>query len=342
MPYTPLFRSCPNNYGAGYTDRGEVFCGCSSLKTITVPEGVTTLMADVFKNCGQFTEIRLPSTLTIIGAYSMAGCTGLTEMTVPATVTELREGAFKNCTGLRTVVLPDGLKELYAYVFSGCTGLKKITLPDSVTTMGFRVFENCTGLTSVNYPVSLTSCPNNYGAGYSDRGELFCGCSSLRKIVIPEGVRTIVPYSLRYMQKVETVVLPNSVTSLGANAFADCSGLEKIWIPATVTAIEKSTFSNHGDLTIHGEAGSYAEQYANENGIPFSTEQTHAGKEVLSGYVRDGSGRAIAGAEVSVLLVSTNRIEDRRSRRRIQTQGAESGLRGGRRTGGGLCRRRDL
>ena len=65
------------------------------------------------------------------------------------------------------------------------------------------------------------------------------------------------------------IVIPASLTRIGDCLFADCESLTSIVIPASVTDIDDSAFDCCDELTIKGYAGSYAETYAKENGIPF-------------------------------------------------------------------------
>lgn len=66
-----------------------------------------------------------------------------------------------------------------------------------------------------------------------------------------------------------SVTIPYSVKNIGEFAFYGCSNLEKVTIPKSVSEIGYDAFYNCPKLTIYGESGSYAEQYAKENGIPF-------------------------------------------------------------------------
>ena len=68
------------------------------------------------------------------------------------------------------------------------------------------------------------------------------------------------------------VTIPDSVTSIGNDAFSFCESLTSITIPDSVTSIGKDAFLAFAacrEVTIRGEAGSYAEKYAKKNNIPF-------------------------------------------------------------------------
>lgn len=76
-------------------------------------------------------------------------------------------------------------------------------------------------------------------------------------------------------ENLRTVEIAEGCTHLGYRAFGNCKALEKITIPATVRQIGSECFLNCKKLTIYGKSGSYAEQYAKLNHIPFICESTH-------------------------------------------------------------------
>ena len=90
--------------------------------------------------------------------------------------------------------------------------------------------------------------------------------SDLKDFIIEDGVLK------KYVGPGGDVTIPDGVTSIGDSAFEGCSNLTSITIPDGVTSIWYSAFWGCENLTIHAPAGSYAEQYAKENNIPFVVE----------------------------------------------------------------------
>lgn len=74
----------------------------------------------------------------------------------------------------------------------------------------------------------------------------------------------------KYVGSGGDVVIPDGVKTVGDGAFFFCSNLTHVTIPDKVMSIGQMAFSGCQKLTLHARAGSYAEQYAKENEIPFS------------------------------------------------------------------------
>ena len=141
--------------------------------------------------------------------------------------------------------------------FEGCSSLTSINIPDSVTSIGRSAFFGCSSLTSINVG------KNNENYSSSD-GVLF-DKSKDTLICCPGGKKEL--------------TIPDSVTSIGDEAFFGCSSLKSVTIPDSVTSIgeyalgffidEYYELSMYPDFTIYGAAGSAAEAYANDNNIKF-------------------------------------------------------------------------
>ena len=91
-------------------------------------------------------------------------------------------------------------------------------------------------------------------------------------VTIPDGVTSIGDCAFEGCSNLTSITIPDGVTSIGDCAFYECKKLTSITIPDGVTSIGYSAFYGCKKLTIHAPAGSYAEQYAKENNIPFVAE----------------------------------------------------------------------
>ena len=98
----------------------------------------------------------------------------------------------------------------------------------------------------------------------------YCGTGG--DVAIPEGVTSIDKFAFSGCSDLTGVTIPEGVTSIGESAFWGCSGLTSVTIPESVTCIGWEPFWGCKNLTIHTPVGSFAEQYAKENNIPFVAE----------------------------------------------------------------------
>lgn len=98
----------------------SAFSGCSSLTTITIPEGVTS-----------------------IGSSAFQECSSLTSITIPKSVTSIESQAFYKCKSLTSINIPEGVTSIGEKAFSGCRSLTSITIPKSVTSISNEAFAYC-------------------------------------------------------------------------------------------------------------------------------------------------------------------------------------------------------
>ena len=239
----------------------SAFCWCTKLTSVTIPDSVTEIGYGAFASCRSLTSVTIPDSVTEIGNSAFRYCTSLTSVTIPDSVTSIGNDAFERCTSLTSVTIPDSVTEIGEWAFLDCTSLTSVTIGDSVTEIGYGAFANCTSLTSVTIPDSVTSIGGN---GFS-------GCTSLTSVTIPDSVTSIGESAFdrctsltAFYGKVASAdnrclvvngvlnsfapaglteyTIPDSVTSIGEDAFYKCISLTSVTIPDSVTSIGEDAF----------------------------------------------------------------------------------------------------
>ncbi len=125
------------------------FWGCNQITEVVIPDSVKH-MNMVFRECSSLKSVTLPNGLTKIGGSLFSTCTALESITFPEGVTVIEEGAFISC-GFKTITLPEGLTTLEDAAFKTCTSLVSISIPNSVTSIGKYAFESCTALKTIYF-----------------------------------------------------------------------------------------------------------------------------------------------------------------------------------------------
>lgn len=123
------------------------FYGCSRLKSITLPSGLISIGERAFGNSG-LRSLGIPNTVTTIKGYAFADCSDLLSVTIPPSVTSIGGSAFSNCTRLSNVVFTEGLVSIGYQAFNNCTALTEIDLPSSLCSV-YRSFSYCHGIKKV-------------------------------------------------------------------------------------------------------------------------------------------------------------------------------------------------
>ena len=140
----------------------------------------------------------------------------------------------------------EGTRIICNNAFAGCS-LSNIAIPDSVIAIGDYAFSHCLLLENISIPKSVI-CLN--GNPFSDWGGML-ECLSPTfiyedDVLFNKDKSEIVSFR---NQKIESYIIPDSVTKIRDSAFSDCSSLSNIAIPDSVTAIGDSAFSDCSSLS---------------------------------------------------------------------------------------------
>ena len=243
----------PDGYKPKPEKTDDPFRGCPALTTVLVAED----------NRWYCVEGGLLFRKSETG-QKMLGYVGGSEgiCTVPEGTKTIPDYFFQKRVSLTAVRLPEGVDKIGNDVFRDCTGLTSVTIPKGVTEIGIRAFSGCTSLTNVILPEGVKKIGDS----------AFEGCTSLASVTIPEGVKKIGSSAFSGCTSLNSVTIPERVREIDYFAFQGCISLASVTIPASVTKIGGWAFQGCEHLTIHAPAGSYTEQYAKENHIPFAAE----------------------------------------------------------------------
>ncbi len=192
-----------------------------NLRSVVVPEGVTSIGSDVFSSCSMLKDVTLPSTLKSIGRYCFYG-TKIENVELPEGLTFLGEHAFREIR-ISEIVIPDSLEILASYVFYGCSRLTNVVLPNNLREIGSYAFADCPNLKTIDLPETLEIIDD-----YT-----FHRCSNLKSIDLPETLEIIRDRAFQE-SGLENVVLPEGLQTIGNLAFCNCRNLKTLVLPGTL------------------------------------------------------------------------------------------------------------
>ena len=300
-------------------------------------QAVTKINSYAFYNCTDIRTVTLPDTVTSVGVFVFTGCP-IETATIPAVASMSVQNA-----SLRQVSIIGGTS-IASSSFSGCENLTEITIPATVTTIRNNAFSDCTALSVVRYGGSLADWTqitfgNEYANPiyyhndlYYDGGSVLLGdtldlsASSVRNInaycfvhnkklktvVLPDTVQKIAKYAFAECDRLNVVDLGDGLTGIGNFSFAGCYSLTDVTLPSTLNSIGNGAFSEcfmlaevwnkSEQITVvagasdNGNVGSYA--MAVYTGSSYMTKLTESGGMVvytdegiktLIGYIGDAT-----------------------------------------------------
>ncbi|MBQ6652263.1 MAG: leucine-rich repeat protein [Prevotella sp.] len=238
----------------------NAYYNCENLKIINVPDGsqLRNIAGSAFTTNKALEEFNFLGSceLKTIGSNAFANLTNLTSFDVPKTVTQISANAFSGCSSLATVTFAEDaeLTSVHAGAFADC-GLTAITIPESLARIGAEVFRNCAVLETVNLSANVTYvdsqafkyCNNlaeinvdkdntTYSSvdGYlltADKETLVLfppGKANSKFTLLPPSITKIGDYAFYACEKLENVIIPNKVNTIGKRAFGLCTNLNTI------------------------------------------------------------------------------------------------------------------
>lgn len=257
----------------------KAFSGCGNLQNVSFDKAVSIELS-AFENTKGVAVLNT-DTLKTVGMYAFRGSM-LEQISLP-NADSVGTGAFENCASLQQVSLPL-VTSLPATLFKNCLSLRETDLP-AITEISSEAFYN-TALPKADFQ-NVTKIGKN----------AFYGCAALKTAFFPQAA-TVQANAFAGCRNLKMAYLPQ-VTTLQKETFADCPNLKVLWLPA-VTTVSAGAFDGSAitflqfesvktiqslpscltdlvlpaaatritatapqtEFTVYGNAGTYAESYA--------------------------------------------------------------------------------
>lgn len=240
------------------------FSNISSIKTITVGEGITELGTQLFRKAINVTTVTLPEGLTKIGNNAFIGCTSLSTLSLPSTLTYVGKYAF-NATALSHVEY-FGTEESWTTVIIEANNdalvntdiiipIKEVVIPHVIISEG-QCGDSITWTLTDTGILTLTGTGTTYNYTSYANAPWYSNRETINTIVISDGITGLGTQLFRNCKTITAVTIPKGVTSIGGNVFIGCSNLVSVNIPLSVTSIGRYAFESTGLKTINYEGTS--------------------------------------------------------------------------------------
>lgn len=235
------------------------FQACSSLACdIVLPEGLESILYRAFFKSG-IKSIVIPSTVTEYGSEICAETTSIANVTIHAST--IPEKAFYKCSGIKTVTITNA-EIINARAFSECTGLSSLSLNEGLETIKTCAFYNSDSLTYVVVPSTVTTMEDKIfeSSGVNTAivkspvvGSRMFHNAPLSSLTLENTVS--IASAAFYSGDFTELVLPETLKSIGDNAFQWCSSMTTITIPGGVETVGTTPFSTCNKLKVVNYTG---------------------------------------------------------------------------------------
>ena len=270
----------------------------SGIRCLIIGSGIKTIGSYAFADCTDLAEIIVPDGVISIGNGAFLQNSGAKRVVLPPSTVYIGHGALRDCSALTSVSLPDSMSNrLFLDMFEGCTNLKSVDIPDGITDIYEGDLASCPNWTDIYYdnwgrvwnrvvsnvrdsiPDRMNvhfkdniydsgSCGENVtwtltadgtltisGTGamtdytYDSKSPWYSCRTYIKRVVMQQGVTSIGGDAFWDCSGLTSVTIPDGVTSIGGGAFWDCAALTSVTIPGSVTNVGQDAFYNCSSLT---------------------------------------------------------------------------------------------
>ena len=346
---------------------GNAFFSCKSLEKIDL-SGVGEIEFSAFRECKKLSSITLSESLETIGESAFFGCVALKEINIPSSVSYIGYDAFSGCSGLTKIGVQENSKyfasvdgvlyneavtELYCYPQSKAA--TSFVMPKTVEKVHWGAFEQNKNLKSITVNFIGTEHNGEFSTGFASvfgdevpsnvetvvlkeietvPANAFYGCTSIKKIVLPESVTEIGEGAFSGCTSLTSVNIPKGVKAIGDGAFKNCTSLKKITLPKGVSQgkdvfegvpdikigfikeeiKEKAESENTVSLTASSEAPPSSDEKENNHPLPQEDNNPEKETKLTKTVVFTGLGVLLLAAVIFavIIIVKKKKTSDNR------------------------------
>ena len=186
-----------------------------------------------FASSSRIKKVIIQDGVTSIGDYCFYSCTSLKSISMPESMTRIGDGAFYSCWVLENVTIPPHVENIGICTFTDCYKISEIEIPYGIKEINESAFSGCSGLEKVILPEGVVSIGKRAFRG-----------SKLKEIYLPNSLTSIGYEAFSCCYSLPSITIPDSVTEIGEFAFYDCYHLETFTIPNRITELSAGTFSH--------------------------------------------------------------------------------------------------
>lgn len=169
-------------------------------------------------------SVVLPEKLTTVGIYEFNDCVSLKEIELSNNTKNLGNHMFSHCESLEKITIPYGVSLLPNYIFAGCTLLSDVELPNTVLTISDYAFQDCVNLKTSVYTIN----------GSNEKvitSKVTAGKENIDPVRLPDSLTTIGKQAFEGVTSMSMLAIPLNVTEIGAGALMGCTNLVDLSIP---------------------------------------------------------------------------------------------------------------
>jgi len=234
--------------GMQVTEIGYNAFSNQNLTSVVIPEGVTRIDNYAFNDNPSLGRVSLPSTLKYLGVGAFIQC-GLSEISLPEGLISIGDQAFGGNRGITSVHIPASVTGFGEGVFNGCYDLDSFTIAEGNTAIKVvdDILFTANGRTLLWYLPYKTETEYAVPARVTKIGGFaferdFSYTTSMTKITLPEGLKSIGMCAFRRNHLLTEITFPSTCTRIDGNAFEQCRSLKEVTLPEGLNQLNWETF----------------------------------------------------------------------------------------------------